>query len=183
MLNGVAPLLIIHFYAKPLNQFVSTNFPLIPDEFVDIIGLPIPIYFDERVSGIRITNESKAIDIDTQVQARYDGEKPLTDQRGINSLVTVNLQGSKDNVVLTALSALGDMMFRMLVSKDYKVTYINGSTVIIGGLFHGFSNNTSHNDTLQRITFQISKASQESTTPANVLSILPKITGAIPIGG
>jgi len=182
MLNGVAPIIIVHLYNKTfLNAAASaSNFPIIAD-VANLIGIPIPIYLDEKLTGIYVESQTRAIDIETKAQPRYDGKPPIVDQNGVNSLVTVNLFARNDSILLTALLALCDMIFQKLVSKEYAISYLNKSTVVLGGLLHGFQTTEGSDDDLTRIILQISKASQESTTPQGAVSVLPKITGATPV--
>ncbi len=182
MLNGVAPILIFSFMPN-LTQGLFKGLAGIPilGDIVPNIGIPIPLYLDEKLTGIYIENESKAIDIDTNVQARYDGKAPSVDQRGINNLITVNMLANRNSIMLSVLLALNDMIFQRVVSKDYSVTYLNGASTIFNALLHGFSTQGSSEDELIHISLQLSKANQSKPNPANLTSVLPKITGATPV--
>lgn len=182
MLNGVSPILIFHF--KPqLTQSLFNGLSGIPviGDVLSGIGIPIPIYLDQNLTGVYVDTETKAIDLDTDVQVRYDGKAPSVDQRGLNNLITVNLFGSKNSIMLAVLLAMNDMIFSRVVSKDYAISYLNGTTTVFSGLLHGFSTSVGSDDDLIRITMQISKANQSKPTPANLTSVLPKITGATPV--
>lgn len=184
-LGGIAPLLIFQFSvpspALP-TDFVGPPGPTgLIDSFFQAVGVPVPIYLDEKLTGIYVENESRGIDIQTNAQQLRTGEV-LYDQRGLDSLVSIRLFASKDSVILTALLALADMAFQFVVSKAYKVSYFNGPTVIINGLLHGFQTETNSNDDLITITLQLSKANQATTATAT-LTALPKITGALPVAG
>jgi len=183
MLNGIAPILIFSF-APEVTQTLFSGLAGIPvlGDILPSIGIPIPVYLDERLTGVYVESESKAMDIDTVVQLRYDGKKPSVDQRGVNNLVTVNLIASKNSVMLSVLLALSDIIFSKLVAKTYTVSYLNGATTVFGGLLHGFSVTSGANDDLMRITMQISKANENTPTAPNITSALPKITGALPVG-
>lgn len=179
IIDGTAPLLLMRFAVPPPADNL-VGLPTVTD-LITSIGVPVPIYLHEQLTGIYVESETRGVDIDTNAQQLRNGQV-LYDQRGLNSIVTVNLVGSRDSMVLTALLAMSDMIFQLVVAKSYKVSYFNGPTVIINGLLHGFQTNMNRNDTLIRITLQISKANQASTA-ANVISALPKITGAIPVAG
>jgi hypothetical protein len=185
MLGGIAPVLIFSFPLSPKSATFNAiaGIPLIGETIAKNVGLPIPLYLDEKLTGLYVESETKAIDIDTVVQPRNDGGAPLVDQRGLNSLITVNMLASKDSILLSVLLALNDIVFSKVVSKEYNVSYLNGSTAIFGGLLHGFSTQNGSDDDLIRIVLQLSKANQQGTTPNNVVSVLPKITGAIPVAG
>lgn len=182
MLNGIAPILIFNFpiASKPLSFLEGV--PLIGGALASA-GVPIPLYLDEELTGLYVESETKAIDIETTVQARNDGGPPLIDQRGLNNLITINMLASQDSILLSVLLALNDIIFSKVVSKEYSVSYLNKTTTIFGGLLHGFSTQVGNDDDLIRITLQLSKGSENGTIPSNVTSVLPKITGAIPVAG
>lgn len=191
MLNGVAPIIIFNFLADPKAVvFGPATAPTIQDklsgipvigDFIGQIGTPIPIYLDENVSGIYVDNEAKALDIDTEVQVRYDGKPPDVSQRGLTNLITVNLLANRSSIMLSVLLALNDMVFSRVVAKNYNVSYLNGTTTVFNGLLHGFSTSTGSDDDLIRIVLQISKANQSKPIPANLNFIVPKLTGATPV--
>jgi len=89
--------------------------------------------------------------------------------------------GQKDSIMLGVLLALNDIVFQRVVAQTYNIHYLNGQTTIFAGLLHGFSTNVNNNEDLVRITLQISKANQQGPSPTNVISVLPKITGATPV--
>jgi hypothetical protein len=92
------------------------------------------------------------------------------------------MTANKDSILLSVLLAFMDQAFQKVVSKNYSVTYLNGATTVFGGLLHGFSTSTDEDTNLIRIVLQISKANQDTPTPANLIFTLPKITGATPTG-
>lgn len=187
MLGGVAPILIFTF---PPNtgtdlQRVLGGIPLIGDSLSDLVGIPIPIYLDENLTGIYIESESKALDIDTDIVPVYrtDNTKATTNfinQSGINNLVSVNMVASKDSLILSVLLALADMVFTKLVSGKYKLSYINGTTLIFGGLLHSFSVQGSSDDTLLKIQMQIQKNNQNKPNIVSQYLNVPAVPGVRP---
>lgn len=182
MLNGIAPLLIFSF--KPeITQSLFKGLAGIPvlGDVLPNIGIPIPLYLSETLTGLYVESESKAIDIDTNIQMRYDGKAPSVDQRGLQNLITINMLANRNSVILAVILALNDMVFQRVVQSSYSVSYINGSTTVFGGLLHGFSTQQGSDDDLVRIVLQIQKGKENTPTPANLTSVLPKITGATPV--
>lgn len=59
--------------------------------------------------------------------------------------------------MLPVLLALSDMIIPKLVSGKYSLSYLNGSTVILGGLLQGLNTSEGADDNLIRITLQIQK--------------------------
>lgn len=182
MLNGVAPILIFTFppniaALSPLFNAIS-GIPLIGDTIVNSIGLPIPLYLDERLTGLYVESETKNLDIETTLEPRYDDKKPYVYQRALNSSVSVNLLASKDSILLPALLTLTDLIVPKLVSQKYSVTYLNGPTLIFGGLLQGLNTSTGADDDLIRITMQIQKTDQRPAV--SVSPVLNSVTGAVP---
>lgn len=184
MLNGVAPIIIFSFKPQLTQALFSgvAGIPVIGD-VLNNIGIPIPIYLDENLTGIHVESESKAIDIDTQIQTRYDGKPANYDQRGLSNLITINMLANRTSILLSVLLAMNDVIFSKVVAKEYNITYLNGATTIFGGLLHGFSTQSGSDDDLIRIVMQIEKGNQNKPTPANLSFQLPKITGATPVVG
>jgi hypothetical protein len=187
MLNGIAPIIIFSFPFNPkgANFNAISGIPLVGSFIAKNVGIPIPIYLDERVSGICVVDETKSIDVDTNPQQPFDIKTPIqVTQKGINSIVTVNMVAQKDSILLATLLALNDMIFARLVSQEYSITYLNGPTTIFDGLLHGFSSSQESNDDLVRVSLQISKANQKTPSPGsqiNIPSIAPFITGSVSI--
>jgi hypothetical protein len=165
VLNGIAPILIFTFPPMLGIDFskILGGIPLIGDALSNV-GVPIPLYLDENLTGIYIDSESKSIDIDTDITPKYEQNPSgaitsttLINQSGLNNLITINMIASKENLVLSVLLALNDMIFTRVVSGKYKISYLNKTTLIFGGLLHSFQTSTTSDDTLIKITMQIQK--------------------------
>lgn len=182
MLNGIAPVLI--FTIKNNSKALSPVFnalesvPLIGKDIAGVVaGIPIPLYLDERITGLYVENEARNIDIETKPEQRFDDKSPYFYQRALNSSVSVNIIASKSSLLLSVLLAIMDMIVPKIVSRNYSISYFNGSTLILNGLLQGFNTVTGNDDDLVRITLQIQK---EHSTPDITSQILGKVTGAIP---
>lgn len=163
MLNGIAPILIFNF-KKLLPQANVSGIPLLSSLTDSIPLVPIPIYLDERLSGIYIQSESKNIDVETEVkQAPGSTQPPTVEQRGINSTITINMVARTDSIGINAIIAMSDLIFGKLASNEYSVTYIHKSITVFGGLVHSFSCQQSNNNNLYDITLVLSKATGNST--------------------
>jgi hypothetical protein len=162
MLGGIAPILIFNFPVVPKSPTFNaiSGIPYIGDFVANNVGVPIPIYLDERLTGVYVENETKSIDIQTTVEAKTEAGTPDVSQRGLDSMVTINMLALKDSIVLSAILALCDMAFQKVVSREYNISYLNGATTIFGGLLHGFQTSVDSDNELIRITLQLSKANQ-----------------------
>lgn len=186
MLNGVEPLLIITFKNKGILDFFGPD--SLVSSLVGAIGLPIPIYLSEKLTGIYVDTESSAIDVKTEVEPvtaknplTLDVEPPVVSQTAVDSQCTINLLANDDCILLTALIALMEELVKRLVSQEYSISYLNGSTAIFGGLLHRFATNRNRNDNLVRIELSISTAAKESPIPSSPIAAISKVTGAVPL--
>jgi hypothetical protein len=160
--------------------------PLVGDAFSNA-GVPIPIYLDENLTGVYIESESKSIDIDTDITPKYEQNPTgaivsttLVNQSGLNNLVTINMIASRDNLILSVLLALNDMVFTRVVSGKYSISYLNKSTLIFGGLLHSFQTSSSADDTLLKITMQIQKNDKTAKGVVGKYMSLKGMTDTLP---
>lgn len=169
MLNGFAPVFIFTVSPIPKASNPLSNIPIIND-ILENAGIPIPIYLDEKVTGLYVESEEKSIDIDNDVIAAIAKSGSKVIQNPLESMVTINLFGKRDSIALTVLLAMNDLIFSKL-KYGYGISYLNGPTAIFNGLLKTFSTHASNNDDLIRITVQISKAKGNNTIGA--LNALP----------
>lgn len=174
MLNGLDPIILFNFYKSTPTQLQSlAKIPLVAD-IVDTIGLPpIPVYLSEKLTGLYIDNEDKNIDIQTSTETLSSGETPIVQQKGINSTVRINLIASRDSIGVTLLSAMADLIFQKVTSKEYSITYLHGAITVFGGLLHSFSINQNANDDLYNISIELARGGISTAEPTK----LPVISG------
>ncbi len=201
MLNGDTPLLVIFLKNKfTIDLFTSGDANLNADDLIDL-PLPIPIYLSERgfagtgvggnqvsigaLSGVYIDNETHGIDVVTKVDpvttlsASGEREDAQVSQTAIDSQVTINMIVHRESVFLNVILALMELIMKRLVSGEYSIAYLNGPTVIFGGLLHRFGTHVSPNDNLVRMELTISTASKESPTAKAAITSIPKIANAV----
>jgi hypothetical protein len=182
MLNGLAPIIIFNFKKLlPALQDITSGIPLLSDVTGSIPLVPIPVYLDEKITGIYIDQENKNIDIETRAQTLPDGQTPKSQQSGINSLITVNMVGSKNSIGLSILIAMCDLIFEKVTSQEYSITYLHEAVTIFGGLLEGFSVQQSANTDLYSLSLQISKVTGGSTVEKVAPVTLSKATGVLPL--
>lgn len=181
MLNGVAPILIFNFPVVPPSvSSILGGIPVVGTSLVEGVGLPIPLYLDEDLTGLYIESETRGLDVTNDAQAKNSGDPASVDQKGLDNIVTINMVSSRGNTLLQILLALCDIAFTQLVSKRYGITYLSGSTVVFGGLLKGFNTNASADETRVHVTMEISKANVVVNTGPNYLTI-PAVRGTTPI--
>lgn len=185
MLNGVAPVLIINFIKKKDNstgRFLS-GIPLVGGDLAGALtgGLPIPLYLDEMLTGMYVMSETKTIAVETEVKALVDGTKPKISQRAVDSTVTVVIEARRTNILMVALLALNDQIFQKVASKEYSVSYLNGSTVVLNALFSGFTSMAVEGTDKLSVTITLSKANQLSTKPVDTNPVIAPSVGEKPL--
>ncbi len=186
MLGGIDPILIFNFPIIPeIPQIPLANagIPIASDSILSSIGVPVPIYLSEAITGIIIESETRGLDVRTNTDAKVDGKTPTVEQVGLDNVITINMVASRSNVVLTVLLSLCDLAFSRVISKQYGISYLSGSTIVFNGLLKGFNTSASNNDDLVHITLEISKANQKGTSLANPVLQVNAVQGAIPLAG
>ncbi len=165
MLNGIDPIIIFTLFKNvpPPVALEPGPQPLVETSIFSIPFTPIPIYLSERVTGLYIDTQSKNIDIETKVTTLPSAESPEVTQKGVNSSVTINMLANSGSIGLTIFSAMCDLIFQRLTSKEYRIDFIDSAFSIFGGLLAGYSINQSANDSLYRISFELSKSNGGST--------------------
>jgi hypothetical protein len=186
MLNGVDPLLVIVLKNKGVIDFFGADSLL--GSAVSAIGLPIPIYLSERLTGVYVDSETRGIDVTTKIEPvttkdaiTQEVEPPQVSQTSTDSQVSINMVARNDCILLTAILALMDLIVDRLVSGEYAIHYINGPTVIFGALLHRFGTSVSKNDNLVRMELVLSTAAKESPTPKAPVTAISKVAAAVPL--
>lgn len=163
MLNGVAPLIVFQFPQLLALPTIAplTGIPVLSS--LSGLAVPIPLYLDEKLTGLYVVDETMGLDVETNVQFNQATQTNTYDQRGVSNSVTVSMLAKKDNILLAALVAFMDIIFTKLVQNQYSVSYFNGSTVVLGGLVAGFNTQVQADTDLIQITLHLLK--QKQTTP------------------
>jgi hypothetical protein len=184
MLNGIAPIIIFQFKKKVPAQTSTPDVgpPFVSEEEVFVDLPPIPIYLDDNLTGLLITDESKSVDAQTDVETKTDGSNPDVNQKGISAVTRINLQARKDSIGVTLLAAMSDLLLEKMTSKEYSVTYLNGAVTIFQGLIHSFSINQTADKDLYDIQIEISRGPVKSPTKVELIPTVGKSTGATPLG-
>lgn len=172
MLNGIAPIIIFSF-KKKIDRVVTLDYPLIPKAASYFLFPPIPIYLDEKLTGIYIEKEQKNIDLQTRNETLLTGKEVDTTQVGINSTVQIEMLASRNSVGLSILIALCDQIFQKCTSKEYSITYISGAMTVFNGLLEDFTVQQSSDNDLYNMTLKLTKGNSKSTKQTNDTITVP----------
>jgi hypothetical protein len=181
MLNGIDPIFIFNFEKlTPDLQAAVADIPIV-SKFASKIKLPpIPIYLSETVTGLYIDTEDKNINIETKPETLASGADPIVNQKGINSTVRINMKANKDSIGMTLLSAMADLIFNKVTSKEYSIYYFHGAITVFGGLLESFSISQNADNTLYEITVELSRSTVKTEAKPGILT-LDKVTGLVPL--
>jgi hypothetical protein len=192
MLNGIDPVILFEFskeVAETVDEQVANcvatcqglkTLPITAKKSTKEWNFPIPIYLSETLTGLYIDSESKSIDIETSVETTKDSDDPIVNQKGLSSMTTIKMVGSKDSIGLTLLLAMADLIFKKVTAKDYRITYLHGSVTLFEGLLHTFLVDQSSDNTLFQITVQLT-AGKPTLKEEKTTTQVPRITGATPL--
>ncbi len=179
MLNGIAPIFLFQFFKLTPSLTAKLNeIPILADLSNFIVMPPIPLYLDEKLTGIYIDSESKNIDLETDVEAKKDGSDPTQTQRAVNSSVTIEMLANSDSIGLTILSAMMDVILPKVASREYSISYLHGAVTVFQGKLHSFSINQNAENSLYKVTVNLA---QSSKSLISSIPVVGKITGALPL--
>lgn len=165
MLNGLAPVLVYTY--KP----VDTSFSIFGYE-VPSIGLPVPIYLDERITGIMGEGASNKISIETSTINNQ------TYTRQVSNDVSLKLRCRNNNLVgQTIVSILGEA-FKHVNKDNYSISLFYDSTFIIDAVLKDFYSRPIENTDMREIGITLSKK-YKNVTPIFEVDVVANI---IPLG-
>lgn len=179
MLNGIDPIIIFQFKTKvPEISEQLAEIPLVSAIPTVVEQPPIPIYLSENVTGIFIDAESKSIDAQTQIETKSDGKDLEVNQKGIASVVSIDMVANKNSLGTALLLAMSELILEKMSSKEYFITYLHGATTVFRGLLHSFSVNQVADDSLLRIKLELSRGDAKNL-PSVTTPQLPKVTKVV----
>lgn len=183
MLGGLDPIIIFQFSKLSGTAYADklAKIPVVSEVTTLIDQPPIPIYLSQSLTGIYIDSEDKNVDIQTDVETLSSGEAPTVDQKGAGSTVAINLVAKKDSIGLALLSAMIDLIFDKVTSKEYAITYMHGATTIFRGVLHSYQANQNASNELLSIKIELSRGEKTPQKPASTPQV-PALRGAVPIG-
>ena len=176
------PLIIFKIVPTTANKDTfaeAAGIPVVADIVKFAKGIPIPIYLNEKLSGIIVDSIGNSTDIDTTVEGFNKATALDVQQRVIDSTITINMTcNNKDSLVLSAILAFMDIILRKAVARAYTISFVNGSTIVLDGLLKSFTTNQTADSELTTMSLVINKVNNK---PDPVLPTVDPIKGAAPI--
>jgi hypothetical protein len=175
MLNGIDPVFIFNFSKLvPDVGAALGDIPIVSKLNLNVPLPPIPIYLSEKLTGIYIDSEDKNVDVETSTETLATGATPVINQKGINSTVRINMFANKNSIGMTLLSAMIDLIYDKVTSKEYSIYYFHGPITVFGGLLHSFSISQNSTNELYNITLELTRSTIKATTEkAKIPSVTP----------
>jgi len=167
-LGGLAPIIIFTFY-KPIPAALSG---ILPASIKRIPLVPIPLYLDERITGLQLDDYDRTITIDVM----RDGVSAF--ERVSGDVVHLKFHAKKDSIVLTVLTALIDRIMQTFEKKvvpnfddrDYSLTIFYDNIFILDASLEEFSTRLKDGTDLREFSFTFSKRSAKTTTTSEPIA-------------
>jgi hypothetical protein len=180
MLGGLEPVIIFQFSKLSLADTGIADIPVISNFPSLVEQPPIPLYLSESLTGVFIDTEDKNVDIQTDTETLSSGAPPDVNQKGIASSVSINLLAKKDSIGIALLSAMIDLIFDKVTSKEYAISYLHGATTVFRGVLHSYQVSQNSNDDLITIKIELSKGTK-NTSALSTVPTVPAIAGVTPL--
>lgn len=167
-LGGLAPIIIFTFYQpipKSLAGFLPASFKRIP-------LVPIPVYLDEKITGMQLDDYDRTITIDVM----RDGVSAF--ERVSGDVVHLKFHAKKDSIVLTVLTALIDRIMKTFDQdvatkfddRNYSLTVFYDNIFILDASLEEFSTRLKDGTDLREFSFTFSKRSEKKTTTSDPIA-------------
>lgn len=143
-LGGLAPVLVFTFF-RTLNTPANFIGPVQP---LKIPQVPIPIYLDEKLTGVTVDDYNRTVSIDLQRDGVTSFEKINGD------VIQLRFTAKKDNIVITALSALFDKILQLIKvtnAPDYKLTLFYDNIFVLDASLEQFQTSIREGTDLREI--------------------------------
>lgn len=155
---NAAPVLLLYFAKKAGSK----------NDF----STPIPVYLDEKLTGVYVDTEKYGLTVSTDAVVNYDPEKGkqgnlVLQQKGESQQAVINLIGRRDSIVLNMLlPALQSIYSKIVAKKDYRLAYFNQNTLIFNGRLSQFEINQTRQNNLVSFSIGIEVPAEETGSPA-----------------
>lgn len=166
MLGGTAPVLVFNFAsissASILNKL---GFNIGEDSIfnLDIPIVSIPVYLDEKLTGILLDDHERSINIEFEQDENHNYE------RVISSDVKVTLKAQKDNVAFQGFLALFEQILKRVNYQTYKIYFYYDDVFMTNASLKDFAVTTMENTDTRVVTFTLTNRSEESKVIESVL--------------
>lgn len=177
MLGGIAPVLVFNFAtvstASILNKFGFN----IGEDSIFNFNIPfntIPVYLDEKLTGIIVDDHERTINIEFERDVNNNFE------RVISSDVKVTVIAKKDNVAFQGFLALFEQILKKADYQAYKLYFYYDDVFMTNASLKDFAVTTRENTDTRVVTFTLTNRAEESIMKDEILKKIGKALGEAP---
>lgn len=166
MLGGTAPVLVFNFASISSASILNkVGFNIGEDSIFnfDIPLVSIPVYLDEKLTGILLDDHERSINIEFEQDENHNYE------RVISSDVKVTLVAQKNNVAFQGFLALFEQILKRVNYQAYKIYFYYDDVFMINASLKDFAVTTRENTDTRVVTFTLTNRSEESKVIESVL--------------
>jgi len=166
MLGGTAPVLVFNFASISSASILNkVGFNIGEDSIFnfDIPLVSIPVYLDEKLTGIILDDHERSINIEFEQDENHNYE------RVISSDVKVILKAQKDNVAFQGFLALFEQILKRVNYQAYKIYFYYDDVFMTNASLKDFAVTTVENTDTRVVTFTLTNRSEESKVIESVL--------------
>lgn len=166
MLGGTAPVLVFNFASISSASVLNKLGLNIGEDSIfnfDIPVVSIPVYLDEKLTGILIDDHERSINVEFEQDENHNYE------RVISSDVKVTLVAQKDNIAFQGFLALFEQVLKRVNYKSYKIYFYYDDVFMTNASLKDFAVTTRENTDTRVVTFTLTNRSEESKAIESVL--------------
>lgn len=175
MLGGTAPVLVFNFASISSASVLNKLGLNIGEDSIfnfDIPVVSIPVYLDEKLTGILIDDHERSINVEFEQDENHNYE------RVISSDVKVTLVAQKDNIAFQGFLALFEQVLKRVNYKSYKIYFYYDDVFMTNASLKDFAVTTRENTDTRVVTFTLTNRSEESKA---IESVLKKISESLKV--
>lgn len=178
MLGGTSPVMVFNFASISSASILKKIGISIGEDSIfnfDIPLVSIPVYLDERLTGIIADDHERSINIEFETDGLGGNY-----EREISSDVKVILKSRKDNRAFQAFLALFEQIVKKIPYKAYKIYFYYDDVFLTNAGLKDFNVTTGENTDTRIVTFTLTNRSEKSQTIEKILKDVSESLGVPP---
>ncbi len=166
MLGGTAPVLVFNFASISSASILKKLGFNVGENSIFNFKIPfntIPIYLDEKLTGILVDDHERTINIEFERDENHNYE------RVISSDVKVTLVAQKDNIAFQGFLALFEQILKRVDYQGYKLYFYYDDVFMTNAGLKDFAVTTRENTNIRVVTFTLTNRAEESLETETIL--------------
>lgn len=166
MLGGTSAVMVFNFATISSRSLLSKIGIDIDEDSIfnaDIPLFSIPVYLDEKLTGILIDDHEQSINIE------YENDGLNNYERQISSDVKITLISRKDNIAMQAFIALFEKILKYVNEKAYKIYLFYDDVFLTNAGLKDFSVTTRNNTDTRIVNFTLTNRVEKSKVASTIL--------------